>query len=241
MTMQIIGIDYSTEPVRTGLALGSFDGSKVVVKDVKLGSKAEPPVEIVLRWLKEEPVALLAIDAPLGWPSDFARTLSIHEAGNPVQFDGEMDDFFSRLTDRVVQQELGKRPLEVGANLIARTAFGALRLLKELREGAQLEIPLAWQQGEIIVTSVIEVYPASTMRALGIRSEDYRRSSGVKALNVEPLSKESQTRVENSPHALDAVICLAAATDFLAAKCIPIPDVEKAHKEGWIWVRQPKA
>ena len=52
---------------------------------------------------------------------------------------------------------------------------------------------------------------------------------------------ELQKRLEESPDALDAIICVAAASDFLLGNCIPVSDMEKAQKEGWIWVRQPKA
>ena len=141
MTMQIIGIDYSTDSARTGLALGSFDGGKVTVREVRLGSNSILQAGIVMQWLRESHLALLAIDAPLGWPSDFGSVFSEHEAGEPLVFDSEPSDFFSRLTDRVVHMELNKKPLDVGANLIARTAFGALRFLQELRLSASLTIP----------------------------------------------------------------------------------------------------
>src|SRR5437016_7332440 len=40
---------------------------------------------------------------------------------------------FRRVTDDVIYERLGKRPLDVGADRIARTAHAALRFLEELR------------------------------------------------------------------------------------------------------------
>jgi predicted RNase H-like nuclease len=244
--MQIIGIDYSINPAKTGLALGSFDKGRVTVREVRLGSTSNTPVQVVIHWLKESHLALLAIDAPLGWPSDFGPIFSQHEAGELLAFDGEPKDFFSRLTDRVVRRELNKKPLDVGANLIARTAFGALRLLQELRLGASMAIPIAWQQGQIKRTSIIEVYPAGTLAALGINTGNYRGATGseartsiLHALDLESIDTQGSALAENSPHALDAVICIVAAADLLSGKCIPITNRHKARKEGWIWVRQP--
>jgi hypothetical protein len=49
---------------------------------------------------------------------------------------------------------------EVGANLIARTAHAALKLLDDLIQVTELAIPLAWEQGRVRETCAIEVYPS---------------------------------------------------------------------------------
>lgn len=243
--MIIIGIDYATDVRKTGLALGSFQNNIIAIEDVKLGSKNEPPVEIILGWLHRSQLALLALDAPLGWPSALGQALSKHSAGRPVEAKAEY--LFSRLTDHMVEENIGKRPLEVGANLIARTAYSALELLQELREKTGLEIPLAWQPGGIRGTSAIEVYPAATLTARNIRATSYKdkgagkdRVEILKQLDLYVEKQESRRKLEESPDALDAVICVVAASDFLLERCIPVSDMEKAQKEGWIWVQQPK-
>lgn len=43
--------------------------------------------------------------------------------------------------------------------------------------------------------------------------------------------------MEDSADALDAVVCLLAATDFLAGHAAPPEDLELALREGWIWAR----
>jgi len=243
--MIIIGIDYSTAFRKTGLALGSFENNQVTINEVKLGSNNEPPIEIVLKWLHKGQPTLLAVDAPLGWPSALGQSLSNHSAGTPVK--ARDDCLFSRLTDHIVEDKIGKKPLEVGANLIARTAYSALKLLQELRDKTGLEIPLAWQPGKIREVNVIEVYPAATLKARGIGAVSYKdkdaegkRLNILRQLDLYVKKSESQKNLENSPDAFDAVICVVAASDFLLERCIPVSDIEKARKEGWIWVQQPK-
>ena len=45
--------------------------------------------------------------------------------------------------------------------------------------------------------------------------------------------------VEAVDHALDAVLCLVAAADFLRGDVVqPLPaDLASARREGWIWFR----
>ena len=45
--------------------------------------------------------------------------------------------------------------------------------------------------------------------------------------------------MESKSDALDAVICLLAAQDFLIGKAMPPNNHAPALKEGWIWVRYP--
>jgi len=75
---------------------------------------------------------LLVLDAPLGWLRDFGDTLADHNAGMTLQ--KEANQFFRRETDRFVQRTLGKVPLDVGADRIARMALSSLHLLGVLTE-----------------------------------------------------------------------------------------------------------
>src|SRR5204862_1418897 len=74
--------------------------------------------------------AVLAIDAPLGWPVALARTLFTHRAGERLS--SPANDMFRCTTDSFIQRELSKTPLDVGADRIARTAHAALRFLEDL-------------------------------------------------------------------------------------------------------------
>ena len=238
----IIGVDYSTDNRKTGLALGTWSNGKVTIGDVTIASEREPALKIIARWLTQHELVLLALDAPFGWPEAMGRELSSHSAGRPVE--AKADEFFSRLTDRIVRDYIAKKPLEVGANLIARTAHSALRLLEDLRNNMHTEIPLAWDPNEIKQTSAIEVYPAATLIARNVKKSYSSENAGEERLNMVRqlgLSIEQQALrklVEESPHAFDAVVCVMAASDFLQGSCIPVVDMAKAKKEGWIWVFQ---
>lgn len=157
---------------------------------------------------------------------------------------------FLRETDFVIWGEF-KKPLEVGASLIARTAASALELLENLRKSQNLDIPLAWEMGDISETCVIEAYPAATLLARGITLSEYRKGKVGETRRLQiidnlnrPYDLEIQNsqiaQTANSPDSLDAVVCVLAGADFLMGKCIPIPDKLRdiARKEGWIWVRK---
>jgi hypothetical protein len=58
---------------------------------------------------------LIAIDAPLGWPKPLAETLIKHRAGMPIETPANA--MFRRNTDLFIQTRLGKRPLDVGADV----------------------------------------------------------------------------------------------------------------------------
>ncbi len=232
--MNIIGIDCATKQSKIGLALSSFKSGKATVQDVKAGSDIKPALAIVQDWLTETQPTLLAIDAPLGWPIELGRTLHSHKAGEWIDVD--RDILFSRYTDREVYRRLNKKPLEVGANLIARTAHAALQLLGELRKETKLAIPLAWAPSYVTETCAIEVYPAATLKTMGI---EYRsRLSAIR--DDDCLSIDVAEENLKNEHVIDAVVCVLAAVDFLIGKC-ELPnrsEKELVEKEGWIWVRR---
>ena len=138
--MYLIGIDCATDARSTGLALGEFREGRVKLLEATLG-RPRSPVEIAAEWIACAEVALIALDAPLGWPVALHSALTCHRAGMPLR--DQPDDLFSRATDRDIRRRLGKRPLEVGADRIARTARAALQLLQELRDCTGYPIPLA--------------------------------------------------------------------------------------------------
>ena len=140
----IIGIDCATQPQKTGLAVGSWDGTAVSLHAISLGQQNPSLAQTITNWLPPNQPTLLAIDAPLGWPEDMGNQLATHQAGDPLFV--PPNTLFRRETDRHIWQRTGKLPLDVGADRIARTAHAALSLLTELRQITQELIPLAWQQ-----------------------------------------------------------------------------------------------
>jgi len=246
----IIGIDCATQETKRGLAYGLLQDNKIIITDIASCSPVNPSQEIISNWLSRNRLTLLALDAPLGWPATMSEKLPSHKAGNPLVL-ADRDRMFLRETDFVIWKEFNKKPLEIGASLIARTATSALELLENLRIIQNLDIPLAWEMGDIAETCAIEVYPAATLVARGIALAGYRKGKPGEAIRFQiiedlirsceiEIPKSQIARAAKSPDSLDAVVCVLAGADFLRAKCIPIPDKLRdiARKEGWIWVKK---
>lgn len=229
MNASIIGIDCATKPNKVGLALASASGDDFVVDDVSDAAAKKLPAVIVNRWIKARRMdgrpIILALDAPLGWPEPLARELARHRAGEKV--DSHPNALFQRRTDQFIRERTGKIPLEVGANLIARTAHAALLFLDDLRKELNEAIPLAWEPA-ISGLCAIEVYPAATAKVHG--TLDIAGPSGPAHLLA-------------NGHVQDAMTCALAAHDFLTGYALPPEtgeDRRLARKEGWIWVRDPR-
>ena len=243
----IIGIDAATEASKMGLARGRLDNGELTLDHVVLASKVKPHVQTIASWI--EGPTLIAIDAPLGWPKALGSGLRGHRAGELLR--GEADELFKRETDRFIHTELEQRPLEVGANWIARTAHAALELLDELRTETGLSVPLAWSS-DIEEVSVIEVYPAASIRARwGKQATSYKTKNKEEAVVARRRlcglmtpefdgSFDLGTLVV-SDDLLDAALCVLAGADFLRNESLP-PGAERrelAEREGWIWCRRP--
>jgi hypothetical protein len=247
MNTTIIGIDCAAQPRDIGLALGYFNGQTTTIKQVISGRKTEDDVlNTTIDWIHAGEQILLALDAPLGWPIALGSALAKHTAGAPT--DTEADALFRRHTDRVVKDEIGKQSLDVGADRIARTAHAALRLLDNLRRGTGQEIPLAWEPTPASGICAIEVYPAATLKAHDLPDSGYKKKDGNEARksilgqivgNCLRLPSDERRTCENCDDALDAIVCVLAGVDFLCGNVIRPTDMQKAKKEGWIWVHKP--
>lgn len=245
MTITLVGVDCATLPENTGYAAGTFASGRLEVRDARCCKRGDGLAALVAEALGPGP-ALLALDAPLGWPVPLAETLSWHQAGAPLGSPVVPDDrMFSRATDLEVRARFKKRPLEVGADRIARTARAALRLIADIELQRNIPVPLAWTPGSIQGIAALEVYPAATLAARrivskGYRQERRRRREVLTALALD-LPKDLARVAVASPHALDAIICLVAAADFAAGNVHPPPldQATLARREGWIWSRDP--
>lgn len=229
----IIGVDCSATRGLTGLALTSFDGKCLHVQATACDSRDRPSATIVHEWLLAHRNALLAFDAPLGWPSGLRAALLQHQAGMPIQ--PEAHSLFRRLTDDAIHRRLKKRPLDVGADRIARTAHAALALLATIRNISGFAIPLAWDRESLAETKIIEVYPAATRKA-------HKIQPGAGNLNgISPSFLRAEFNLQDrSSHERDAVICAMAGVDFIRGDSVSPTDAERdtAVREGWIWARR---
>jgi hypothetical protein len=240
---RIVGVDCAAQDQGCGIALGYADGGGAVrLLSVETGLRSVVPT--LTRWITGSSPVLLALDAPLGWPAPLGRALDLHQAGEPIP--QSPDDLFHRHTDRIVRSYTNKRPMEVGADRIARTAHRAIRLLGELRADLALPIPLAWEPGPQAATAAIEVYPAITLRSRGLSESGYKGSKAQHRsrrlelrgeLKGEVMGLGEVDQVVDSDDALDAVVCLLAAADFLAGDVVPPGERAIARREGWIWFK----
>jgi predicted RNase H-like nuclease len=240
----IIGIDCATQPQKTGLALGTWDGTAVFLHTITLGQKNQSLAKTIASWLPANQPTLLAIDAPLGWPADMGHELATHHAGDPLPI--PPNTLFRRETDRHIWQRTGKLPLDVGADRIARTAHAALALLADLRQLTGQPIPLAWQPNPLPPLSAIEVYPAGTLKMLfdPERVPSYKSKDGgngrttiLNTLKQHAALPTDTSLLLQSDDALDAALCVLAGADFLNGQAAPPFNFPQAKKEGWIWVR----
>lgn len=246
-TMTIIGIDCATIASKTGLTLAEYDEAILRIKDCRIADSKVPVAEQIYGWIQTAERALLAMDAPLGWPSPMGRALAEHKAGAPIAI--KANDLFRRYTDEVVRRTPGKSPLEVGADRIARTARTALSFLADLGVLVGKSIPLAWKARIDRGIYAIEVYPAGTLRVhqrmgtvVGSANTDEKKRSLLNKMSESGtlrFENEKDTAIANE-HVLDSVLCAASAVEFLEERVIfPRTENERdlAQKEGWIWVR----
>jgi hypothetical protein len=236
----IIGVDCATVPAKVGLARARRETGAWRLTDAGVASPARPPADVLGAWLREDPGSLLALDAPLGWPAALGSALAPHRAGAPIP--APIATLFNRATDRALQARIGKRPLEVGADRIARTAWSALDLLARLRRATGQPIPLAWAADTPELPAAIEVYPAGTLVAHGLPARGQRQPGSEAHGTIDAwlrarLELGDHEPATTSEHAFDAVLCVAAGLDFLAGMALGPDDPETARREGWVWVR----
>jgi predicted nuclease with RNAse H fold len=245
--MLLVGLDAASQPENFGYAIGTLSEGRIDLAEVNvLRSRRQPDAleAVVAPALRRARRALVAIDAPLGWPSALGDALAGHRAGEEIV--AGKSAVFGRETDRLVEAKIGKRPLEVGADKIARAAHSALAALSRLRALTSREIPLAWAP-TVDSVAAIEVYPGATLKARSMQDSGYK---GLDAAGLDVRRRIAQALAPELPamtrfidakaDMFDACLCLIAAKDFLEADLLRPSDDALARREGWIWVRAPK-
>lgn len=167
-----------------------------------------------------------------------------HQAGDYLAPEANL--LFRRYTDQVIKWTLDKQPLDVGSNFIARTAHYALALIEKISQQTSENIPLAWSADFSTKVAAVETYPAATLLALQIPHARYKQDKSARKKLLEDLqtimtfSCDTSMMIEKDD-VFDAVLCVLTGKDFMQGLCLG-PDEEElplAHKEGWIWVRDP--
>lgn len=140
-TWTLIGWDAAVAPRNNAVITVRLRGATLELgAPLRPGSAAEL-VEALKRAVHSdtEGAVLLCLDAPIGWPLALGRALVGHRAGAPVKVPA--DRLFRRATDHDIRTRLGKTPLDIGADRIARTSRTALETLDRLSSalGTQIE------------------------------------------------------------------------------------------------------
>lgn len=247
MTVKLVGLDMATQNEKTGLSVAVREKDGYRLTFIGAGQKGRPLTDLLLPYIKEGDQILFCLDAPLGWPEAMSKNLPGHQAG--AGLDLKADRLFSRYTDRQVHKRLGKKPMEVGAERIARTALRALAVLEEIRGLYNKELPLAWSLAGFSDWQAIEVYPAALLKTRSLVDGSYKGKKGlrerlrmVRALLKEPeifFNQDQAQAMVVQDDVFDAYLCLLAGLDFLLARA-PGPPKKKlalAKNEGWIWTR----
>lgn len=229
MSVTIAGVDCAAQPNNTGLAHAVQDGERLAVLEARCASSEASAASIVAEWVRHSDQVLLALDAPLGWPAELGGALARHQAGEALAPTAHA--MFRRMTDDVIYARLGKRPLEVAADRIARAAHAALRFLEELRQALGLPVNLVWSPRQRRRIGVIEVYPAATRITLRVP-----RGPG-SLTGLEARLTFQNGVAPGSEDARDAVVCAIAGMEFLAGRTIAPSrrQMAQAKQEGWIW------
>ena len=169
--LQILGIDAAVDPRNTGFAVAGQRDASWRIQTLETGKRGMPLVDAIIERLSPEHPTLVAIDAPLGWPAPLARALSNHTAGAPLSLDHGTG--FARETDRFVRERTGLKPLDVGADRIARTAAAALTLIEALRTRTGQPLPLL--SSPEVASGLIEVHRAATPKQHGFPHRGYKK------------------------------------------------------------------
>jgi len=238
--MRTVGVDLAAEPERTAVARIEWSSGRARICDVICGADDSMIVAAIAEAHKA------GIDCPLGWPDDFVAFVAAHKAGQvTVPGDGTgrgwRRGLTLRLTDRVVQAETGLTPLSVAADRIGHVALRCAGLLAQLaRQGHQVD-----RSGS---GTVVEVYPAASLKRWGLPYRSYKRPGAAQALGdlVDQLLAAApwlddggtESLCRSSHDATDAVV--AALTARAASQNLTSPPVagqeSAARTEGWIAV-----
>jgi hypothetical protein len=248
-----LGVDLASQPVRTAACrIMWFAGrGQASLVDGVLDDHA------LIALLRDPAVAKAGIDAPFGWPSEFIDALvSYRDEGqwaDPPGCRKNQARMELRLTDRVVWETLGRKPLSVSTDRIAFAAMRCARLLAALARGGE---PIdRTGQGR-----VMEVYPEAALRCWGLSpasSQDdpggykgntpdaqARRSRLVDQLTEQTaqwlaIDPATTAQLRASDDHLDALLCALIARAGELGRLQPIRDPGCAANEGWIRLPLP--
>lgn len=235
---RVLGIDFAAQPKNTWAAEGCVtENGHLRITEIENGITDE---DVVAK--TNAGYAVIAIDAPFGWPWGFSEFISQRFDGHsPRQVNRE--DFRFRETDRFIHDQFGKWPLSVSTD---RLGIVAHRLVSITTKMVHCTIPPFHRPGPD--PTLIEVYPAATLIALGLRERGYKKDPEIRREIVKDLARfgieirgEMADQCVLGDDALDAVICaltghLYARGETMGPEHLKSPRAGVVSNEGWIYV-----
>lgn len=254
-----LGIDLSSQPRNTGLCLIEWSRGQAEVTALWRGRDPHGhPLDDGLLMAAMEGAhsdlavpSKVAIDAPLGWPVDFVRSISDLNDW-PVKISESRERLERRATDHWVHRKAEKQPLSVSTDRIAYPAMRAAGLLAHYVRSTGEAVDRSGVSG-----LVCETYPDPAIRKFDLwpagaaKRASYKRGArevreGIlvrldDSASWLALSDEDRQACIDFDDCLDALICALVARAAERTKTIDPPDalVDEAAVEGWIHLPQP--
>jgi predicted nuclease with RNAse H fold len=235
--MKALGIDLATESKKTGVVIVEVDAAGNAVAH----RIAEPVSDDLLVTLARE-VDVIGIDAPFGWPRGFTEALAAHGAGQGWPPGANRALLRHRETDRAVHAATGIWPLSVSTDKLGATAMRCAHLqsrwANEVWDGVA-----APRDGS---GPLVEVYPAATLKMLGLPFQSYKGTGGVDQRRVILAGLSTWVDVANvyeaslaSDDVLDAVVAAMTARAAAEGSTAHPTEAERATAlvEGWIHIQ----
>jgi len=177
-----------------------------------------------------------------GRPDGFVSFVEKYHMGRtpaPV----ERVDFRFRRTDKTIHDRFHKWPLSVSTDRLGIVAHRLVSLLSRLTD---CDIPPFWKNGR--PTTLIEVYPAATLLALGVNLAGYKRDPKIRRNVLRDLNvagPEIPTDLAElciaSDDALDAAVCAWTAYLYYLGQTVDPPTGDTlVRQEGWIFAPKPR-
>ena len=255
--VSIIGWDAAVDPRNTALSLVRYHVARGTAHVVAHATPRTHDEQITTaeEWMRGDAPTLLCVDSPLGWPRQMAPMLSGHGAGAGIP--ATADELFRRFTDIDVRHRVGKTPLDVGADRIARTALATLNAIESIRaltaRRIEAVIDAVDPRANPHVVPLLESYPAGWFASEGIGTRGYRPTNALnqrgdllhqveQRLQADGISitygVERASLVDRADD-LDALVCTLNGIDYVSGRCpAPSRDVQDiARSEGWIWCK----
>jgi|GEM_PF-2748675 len=254
----IIGLDFSTNTKKRKAFQANIDGGKVEsIKKLDLSRDNEFISNYINGLNNDSTKVILAIDSPMGWPDEMIRELSKHNAGAKIENlkNQARQNYFRRVTDKIMIERVKKIPLSIGADKIASMAFDALSMISLLNGNFKLDVGVG--NTKINDNIIIEVYPGGYLanKTIDIVLRGYKNDKHKRSQIYDQIIKKNvilqeiklwKHEIIEDDDTFDAFICLLAGIDYNDGRLKGPNDYDKKDleihyddstilKEGWIW------